>query len=59
YRQMAVEFNQKGLRRIGGKPWTGGNIKTRVRILNELDRERAQDKAKEAETAPAGLQKSA
>jgi hypothetical protein len=42
YRQMADEFNKRGIRRRDGQPWTARDIKRRWGGLNELRRKRAQ-----------------
>ena len=42
YRQMAEEFNQRGIRRRDGQPWTARDLKRRWGGLNELKRNREQ-----------------
>ena len=42
YRQMAEEFNERGIRRRDGQPWTARDIKRRWGGLNELKRNREQ-----------------
>jgi len=42
YRQMAEEFNERGIRRRDGQPWTARDIKRRWGGLNELKRKREQ-----------------
>ena len=42
YRQMADEFNQRGVRRRDGQSWTARDIKKRWGDLNRLERQRAQ-----------------
>ena len=42
YRQMAVEFNKKKIRRKSGQPWTARYIRKRWATLNRLQRDRAQ-----------------
>ena len=41
YRQMAEEFNERGIRRRDGQPWTARDIKRRWGGLNQLKRARA------------------
>jgi DNA invertase Pin-like site-specific DNA recombinase len=60
YRQMAVEFNERGIRRRDGQPWTARDIKTRWADLNRLERKRAQKGSQTSElSGPVVLQKSA
>jgi hypothetical protein len=42
YQQMAVEFNERGIRRRDGQPWTARDIKKRWGDLNRLERQRVQ-----------------
>ena len=42
YRHMAVEFNERGIRRRDGQPWTARDIKRRWGGLSELQRKREQ-----------------
>jgi len=49
YRQMAEEFNQRGIRRRDGQPWTARDIKRRWGGLNEIQRKRAQKESMRAE----------
>jgi hypothetical protein len=42
YRQMAEEFNERGIPRRDGQPWTARDIKKRWADLNRLQRKRAQ-----------------
>jgi hypothetical protein len=42
YREMAEEFNERGIRRRDGQPWTARDIKRRWGGLNELKRKREQ-----------------
>ena len=42
YRQMAEEFNERGIRRRDGQPWTARDIKRRWGGLNQLKRKREQ-----------------
>jgi hypothetical protein len=42
YRQMAEEFNQRGIRRRDGQPWTARDIRKRWADLNRLERKRAE-----------------
>jgi hypothetical protein len=42
YWQMAEEFNERGIRRRDGQPWTARDIKKRSGDLNRLQRNRAQ-----------------
>jgi len=42
YRQMAIEFNNKQLRRRDGQPWRAIDIKSRWGHLNQLNRRRTQ-----------------
>ena len=42
YRQMADEFNERGIRRRDGQAWTARDIKKRWGDLNRLERKRAQ-----------------
>jgi len=42
YRQMAEEFNQRGIRRRDGQPWTARDIRRRWGGLNQLKRKHAQ-----------------
>jgi hypothetical protein len=42
YQQMAVEFNERGIRWRDGQPWTARDIKKRWADLNRLERKRAQ-----------------
>jgi hypothetical protein len=39
---MAEEFNERGIRRRDGQPWTARDIKRRWGGLNELKRKREQ-----------------
>lgn len=52
YRQMAEEFNERGIRRRDGQPWTARDVKKRWGDLNRLERQRAQKGLAKAETAP-------
>ena len=49
YRQMAIEFNQKKIRRRDGQRWTARDIKKRWGDLNKLSRSRLQKGPTEAE----------
>jgi hypothetical protein len=42
YRKMAEEFNERGIRRRDGQPWTARDLKRRWGGLNELKRKREQ-----------------
>jgi DNA invertase Pin-like site-specific DNA recombinase len=42
YKQMAIDFNDKQLRRRDGQPWRAIDIKSRWGHLNQLNRNRAQ-----------------
>jgi DNA invertase Pin-like site-specific DNA recombinase len=42
YQEMAVEFNEREIRRRDGQPWTARDIKKRWGDLNRLQRNRAQ-----------------
>lgn len=42
YRQMAEEFNERGIRRRDSQPWTARDLKRRWGGLNELKRKREQ-----------------
>lgn len=42
YQEMAVEFNERKLRRRDGQPWRAQDIKKRWGDLNQLERKRAQ-----------------
>lgn len=44
YREMAIEFNAKGIRRRDGQPWTARDIKKRWADLNKLKRKRTNTK---------------
>jgi DNA invertase Pin-like site-specific DNA recombinase len=50
YRQMAEKFNQRGIRRRDGQPWSACDIKRRWGDLNELQRKRAQQESKREST---------
>jgi hypothetical protein len=50
YRQMAEEFNQRGIRRRDGQPWTARDVKKRWGDLNRLERQRAQKGLARTET---------
>ena len=49
YRQMAVEFNKKKIRRKSGQRWTAGYIRKRWAALNRLERDGAQKESASAE----------
>jgi hypothetical protein len=51
YRQMAEEFNERGIRRRDGQPWTARDVKKRWGDLNRLERQRAQKGLAKAESA--------
>jgi hypothetical protein len=51
YQQMAVEFNERGIRRRDGQPWTARDIRKRWADLNRLERKRAQKGLDRIETA--------
>jgi DNA invertase Pin-like site-specific DNA recombinase len=51
YQQMAVEFNDRGIRRRDGQPWTARDVKKRWGDLNRLQRQRAQKGLATTETA--------
>jgi hypothetical protein len=60
YRQMAEEFNQRGVRRRDGQPWTARDIKKRWADLNRLERKRAEKGSNTTELSePVVLQRSA
>ena len=60
YRQMAEEFNQRGVRRRDGQPWTARDIKKRWADLNRLERKRTEKGSNTIELSePVVLQKSA
>ena len=40
YKEMAIEFNEKKIRRRDGQPWTPRDIKNRWANLNILSRQR-------------------
>ena len=42
YKEMAIEFNEKKIRRRDGQPWTAADIKNRWANLNILKRKRLQ-----------------
>ena len=42
YKEMAIEFNEKKIRRRDGQPWTAADIKNRWANLNSLKRKRLQ-----------------
>jgi hypothetical protein len=42
YRQMAAEFNERGIRRRDGQPWTARDVKKRWGDLNRLKKIRSQ-----------------
>ena len=42
YREMAKEFNERGIRRRDGQPWTARDIKKRWADLNRLERKWAE-----------------
>ena len=49
YQQMAIEFNERKLRRRDGQPWRPQDIKKRWGDLNRLERKRAQKESMRAE----------
>jgi DNA invertase Pin-like site-specific DNA recombinase len=49
YVAMAVEFNQRGVRRRDGQPWTARDVKARWGALNQLKRKRAQEESMRVE----------
>jgi DNA invertase Pin-like site-specific DNA recombinase len=49
YRQMALEFNEKNIRRRDSQPWTARDIKNRWANLNRLKRKRTQKGSTTAE----------
>jgi len=49
YQQMAIEFNERKLRRRDGQPWRRQDIKKRWGDLNRLQRKRAQKESMRAE----------
>ena len=49
YQQMAIEFNERKLRRRDGQPWRAQDIKKRWGDLNRLQRKRAQKESMRAE----------
>jgi hypothetical protein len=60
YQQMAVEFNERGIRRRDGQPWTARDIKKRWADLNRLERKRAEKGSNTTEPSePVVLKKSA
>jgi hypothetical protein len=60
YRQMADEFNQRGIRRRDGQQWTARDIKKRWSDLNRLERKRAEKGSNTTELSePVVLQESA
>jgi hypothetical protein len=57
---MAEEFNQRGVRRRDGQPWTARDIKKRWADLNRLERKRAEKGSNTTELSePVVLQRSA
>jgi hypothetical protein len=60
YRQMAEEFNVRGIRRRDGQPWTARDVKKRWGDLNRLERKRAEKGSNTTEPSePVVLKKSA
>jgi hypothetical protein len=60
YRQMAEEFNERGIRRRDGQPWSARDIKKRWGDLNRLQRNRAQKGSNRTEVSePVVQQRSA
>jgi hypothetical protein len=60
YRQMAVEFNERGIRRRDGQPWTARDIRKRWADLNRLERKRAEKGSNTTQVSePVVLKKSA
>jgi hypothetical protein len=51
YKQMATEFNEKGIRRRDGQPWKPVDVKKRWADLNKLNRKRAQERRSVAKSA--------
>ena len=51
YKEMAIEFNEKKIRRRDGQPWTARDIKKRWADLNKLKRTRAQRRSLSANIA--------
>jgi len=49
YQQMAIEFNERKIRRRDGQPWRAKDIKKRWADLNRLRRKRAQEESMRAE----------
>jgi DNA invertase Pin-like site-specific DNA recombinase len=49
YRQMAIEFNERKIRRRDGQPWRPRDIRKRWADLNRLHRKRAQEESMKAE----------
>jgi hypothetical protein len=56
YEQMAVEFNERKIRRRDGQPWRAKDIKKRWADLNRLKRKRAQAESMGAELSETVLQ---
>ena len=42
YKEMAIEFNERQIRRRDGQPWTAADIRRRWASLNRLNRQRIQ-----------------
>jgi hypothetical protein len=60
YKQMAVEFNERGIRRRDGQPWTARDIRKRWADLNRLERKRAEKGSNTTQVSePVVLKKSA
>jgi DNA invertase Pin-like site-specific DNA recombinase len=60
YREMAEEFNERGIRRRDGQAWTARDIKKRWGDLNRLERKRAEKGSNTTELSePVVLQESA
>jgi hypothetical protein len=42
YKEMAIEFNERQIRRRDGQPWTAPDLRRRWASLNRLNRQRIQ-----------------
>jgi DNA invertase Pin-like site-specific DNA recombinase len=60
YQEMALEFNERHIRRGGGRPWTASSIASKCYRLNSLQRKRTQKGSTSAELSePVVLRRSA
>jgi hypothetical protein len=59
YQEMAVEFNERNIRRRSGRPWTAANVKYRCFELNRRRKRKKKDPTRTELPEPVILKKSA